>query len=981
MNSKKLYYGLGAFVFLFALFVGFSTVQPSVSFWDCGEFIASSYGMQVPHPPGTPFFLILGRLFSLIPFAANIGFRVNTISVLTSGFTILFLYLIAVKLIRNYRKDDEHNLFEDFITYMAAAIGALSFAFSDTFWFNGAEAEVYATATFLMAFAVYMVMLWFEKADEEGSDRYLYFIAYLMGISTGVHLMALLAIPSVVMLIYYRKFIDDDAILKQTGWILLANGVVFLLVAMAIWSTYTNTSAPSPEQYHQTDKQFVLMFLGVTAVFIGIFFKKVRNKNSIYYPVALGGAGLVIVYPLIVKYVPKIIEVVGGDNTILDIILFALMFAVLYYGAMWAKKNNHDSLRVVSMSIMFALIGFTTYTMIIIRANEEPPINLNNPKTFGNLMSYLNRDQYGDAPIFRRRYSNEPMHARMYRKYSSDLDFFIHYQMDHMETRYWLFNYAGRHSTRQDDGVDWSQLWGIPFFFGLFGMFYHFKRDWKMASVYFALFMMLGYIMAIYFNSQEPQPRERDYFYVGAYFVFSIWIAIGTRGFIDMLKESFAKSKQYNLIATAGIVLAFVFIPANMLLTNYHSHDRSRNYLPWDYAYNLLQSCAPNAILFTNGDNDTFPLWYLQDVEGVRRDIRIANLSLLNTSWYIKQLKNQSPYGAMKVAMQMSNSEIDKIGPSRWQKTKFTIPVPKSEVKQLVMKDNAKIGAVTDSTFSKDLYAKFGITDTTNMVDKITWEMPSTLKFGDISAVRAQDLVVLDILKSFNWERPVYFSVTCSDDSRIGLDKYMKMEGLAYRFVPEKAASTLTFLNEPIMKADLFDSSNVFSKTYRPGLKFRGLNDPTVFFNSNQIRLVQNYRNSYIRLALYYLYDKKNNNLTIKTLNEMEKKLPRHIIAMDYRLMFDVSGIYKQAGAETEYLAMTKEIEKKAWKMLERNPRNLTSNYNPYRMLLEIYDNTGQYQKALKVVDKLGQVIPGDKTVDMLKKKYQALLKNSRQHN
>lgn len=952
MNSKRLYYGLGAFVFFLALFVGFSTVQPSVSFWDCGEFIASSYGMQVPHPPGTPFFLMMGRLLSLIPFAANIGFRVNTISVVTSAFTILFLYLIAVKLINNYRKNEEHNLFENFITYMSAAIGALSFSFSDTFWFNGAEAEVYATATFLMAFAVYIVMLWYERADEEGSDRYLYFIGYLMGLSTGVHLMALLAIPSIVMVVYYRKYIDDEEILKQTGWILLANGIAFLLIAMAIWSTYTNAQAPSPEQYHQTDKQFALIFLGVTAVFIGIFFKKVKNKNSMYYPVALGGLGLVIVYPIIVKYVPKIVGIIGGDNTLLDIITFGLMFALLFYGAVWAKKHAREAMRIAFMSVMFALIGFTTYTMIIIRANENPPINLNNPKTFSKLMYYLDREQYGDAPIFRRRYSNEPMHARMYTKYSSDLDFFIHYQMDHMVTRYWLFNYAGRHSTRQDDGVDWSQLWGIPFFFGLFGMFYHFKRDWKMASIYFALFMMLGYIMAIYFNSQEPQPRERDYFYVGAYFVFSIWIAIGARGFIDLLKEAFAKSKQYNLIATTGIVLAFIFIPANMLLTNYHTHDRSRNYLPWDYAYNLLQSCAPNAVLFTNGDNDTFPLWYLQDVEGVRRDIRIANLSLLNTPWYVKQLKNESPYGAMKVAMQMTDSEIDKLSVSRWETQRVTIPVPRY------------------------VYKEFGISDTTKMLKQITWDVKPTLKFGSISAIRGQDLAVLDILRSFDWRRPIYFSVTCADDARLGLDKYMKMEGLAYRFVPEKSNNELTFLNEKIMRQDLFDSTKVFSKTYRPGLKFRGLNDPTVFFNANQIRLVQNYRNSFIRLALYYLYDKKDNKMTVATLNQMEKKLPRHIIPMDYRLMFDVSGIYRQAGDNTDYLAMTKELETKAWKMLERNPRNLTSNYNPYRMLLEIYDNTGQYKKALKVVNKLEQVIPGDKTVNMLKQKYMNLLKH-----
>ncbi len=950
MNSKKLYYIIGAFVFIASLVVGAMTVQPSVPFWDCGEFIASAYGLQVPHPPGTPFFLILGRLFSMIPFVGNIGLRVNYISVLSSAFTILLLYLIAVKLIKNYKGKSEESLFEDFLTYMAAAIGALSFSFSDTFWFNAVEAEVYALSTFLMALAVWLVMVWYEKADEEGSDRYLYLIAYVMGIATGVHLMALLAIPSIVMLVYYKKFVTDDETLKKSTVYLAINGILLLLIAMAIWSTYTNTAPPTREEYHQTDVRFIMIFAAVTAIFVGIFWKKLVNKNSIYFPVAFGGIGLALVYPIIVKYVPKTIGAIGGNNTAVDILIFAAMFALLYAGAFWANKKYHHTLRVVFMSLFFALIGFTSYTMIIIRANQEPPINLNEPKNFKSLMYYLSREQYGDAPIFRRRYSQEPMHARMYTNYSSDLDFFIRYQMDHMVTRYWLFNYAGRHSTKQDDGVDWTQLWGIPFFFGLFGMFYHFKRDWKMATIYMGIFLILGYIMAIYFNSQEPQPRERDYFYVGAYFVFSIWIAIGVRGLFDMLKESL-NEKTYMPAATTAMVLAFLLIPANMLLTNYHTHDRSRNFLPWDYAYNLLQSVAPNAVLFTNGDNDTFPLWYMQDVEGVRRDVRIANLSLLNTSWYIKQLKNQSPYGAMKVAMSLTDREIDQLAPSRWKATKVSIPVP------------------------KEVYKEFGITDSTKMSGSLEWTFAPTLKYGTINAVRVQDIVVADIIKNFKWKRPIYFSVTCAEDSHIGLDKYLKMEGLAYRLVPEKADNELTFINEPIMRAQLFDSTNVTSKTYRPGLKFRGLNDPTVFFNANQIRLIQNYRNSFIRLALYYLYVAHDNKMTVATLDEMEKKLPRHIIPMDYRLLFDVSGIYKQAGANDKYLEMVSEIEERAWKMIEQNPRNITSTYNPYRMLFEIYENTEQYDKALKVVDKLEQILPGDKTVDMLRRKYTSMLK------
>ena len=466
---------------------------------------------------------------------------------------------------------------------------------------------------------------------------------------------------------------------------------------------------------------------------------------------------------------------------------------------------------------------------------------------------------------------------------------------------------------------------------------------------YMVIFLILGYVMAIYFNSQEPQPRERDYFYVGAYFVFSIWIGIGVRGMFAMIKDALNK-KTYLPAATTAMALAFLLIPANMLLTNFHSHDRSRNFLPWDYAYNLLQSVAPNSVLFTNGDNDTFPLWYLQDVEGVRRDVRIANLSLLNTNWYIKQLKNQEPYGAMKVAMSLSDREIDQLAPTRWKTTPVSIKVPES------------------------VYKEFGITDTTQMMGELKWKFEPTLKYGSINAVRVQDLVVFDIIKNFKWKRPIYFSVTCSDDSHIGLDKYLKMEGLAYRLVPEKAKNELTFINEPVMRAQLFDTTDVVSKTYRPGLKFRGLNDPTIFFNANQIRLIQNYRNSFIRLALYYLYVQHNNKMTVATLDMMERKLPRHVIPMDYRLMFDVSGIYQQAGAMDKYLGMVSEIEKTAWNMIAKNPRNITSTYNPYRMLFEIYENTKQYDKALKVVDALEKILPGDKTVDMLRKKYTSML-------
>lgn len=976
MNSKYINYAIGTLVFLVSLIVGLQTVQPSVPFWDCGEFIASAYGMQVPHPPGTPFFLILGRIFAMLPIDLNIGLKVNMISVVSSAFAILFLYLIVVKLINNARKisQNENSLFENILTFISAAIGALSLSFSDTFWFNAVEAEVYALATFLMAFAVYLVLVWFEKAEEEGSDRYIYFIAYLMGLSTGVHLMSLLAIPSIIMLIYFKKYITDEKILKQSGYFLLIHSVLLLGIAIALWTTFTNTVAPSLDEYRATDKRFIFIFLGISVVFIGVFFKKLFNKNSIYFPIVFGGLGLVLVYPIIVKYVPNVLQAVGTDNSFIDIFIFTLFFVATIGGSFWAKKKGLELVRVLLLSFAFVLIGFTTYTMIIIRANQNTPINLNNPKTFNGFMSYLNREQYGEAPVFRRRYSAEPMHQEMYTKYSSDFDFFVNYQFQHMVTRYLLINYIGRESTEQDTGIDFNQLWGIPFLLGLLGIYWHFRKDWKMASVFMLLFMMLGYIMAIYFNSQEPQPRERDYFYVGAYFVFSIWVGLGVRGLIEMIQDVKQLSKSYKVLAISTAIAAFILVPVNMFIKNYPSHDRSNNYLPWDYAYNLLQSVAPNAILFTNGDNDTFPLWYLQDVEGIRRDVRIANLSLLNTPWYIDQLKNQSPYGAMKVKFALTDDEIAQLSPSRWEEITVSIDVPKELNLDSNSLNDAKIEKIKSGN---EIKTSKNTNSVWEKVDKIVWKMKPTLNYGTIQAVRAQDIAVLDIVKSFNWERPIYFSVTCADDARIGMDNYMKMEGLAYRLVPERSENDLIFIDEPIMKAQLFDSNpEEYSANYRPGLKFRGLSDESVFFNSSEMRLVQNYRNSFIRLALYYLYVEKNNEMVTKTLDKMEHYIPRKRIELDYRLLFDVAGIYRQVGNYNKYNEISKEIEKLAWKMIETNPNNLTNTYNPYRLLFEIYENTNQYEKALKVVDKLEKLIPGDQTVDGLRKKFTALKNN-----
>jgi hypothetical protein len=942
---------MAAIVFLIAAATYFATVQPSLSFWDCGEFAASSYLLQVPHPPGTPFFLLIGKVFSMIPFVSDIDLRINIVSILSSAFSVLFLYLIIVKVILFYFKKELKTLFDGLTIYIPAAIGALSLCFSDTFWFNGVESEVYAFSTFFIAIVVWLMMLWNEKADEPDNEKYLVLIFYLIGLSTGVHLMSVLAIVSVIMVVYFRKYITDESVLKKTAVIFVVHSVIVLLIAVMMWISQTDTTPPAPEQFKEIDSRFLIIFVAISAIFMGVLYKKIFVKNSFYIPIIIGGAALAAVYPGLVKYFPKVISMIGRDSLFLGAIgLFAIL-GLLIYAIYWTGKNNKLTINLVLKCLLFASLGITTYTQILIRANQETPLNMNSPKTFAELESYLNREQYGDFPTWKRRYSNEPHQTKVFTDYSSDFDFFWSYQMNHMFNRYLFWNYIGRESNYQDAGVKFSHMWGIPFLLGLFGLYYHFKKDWKMSSVLIVMFIFLGYLTAFYQNQQEPQPRERDYFYVGAFLVFSLWIGLGVRGIIELIQERFAQSNLLKPMIGGAFILGLIVVPINMANAEWFWHSRARNYVPWDYAYNLLQSVAPNAVLFTNGDNDTFPLWNLQDVAGVRRDVRIANLSLLNTNWYIKQLKNNTPYGSQKVDIGFTDDEIDQLSPVRWESQEVSINVP------------------------PDIIKEFGITDSATVQNgKLKWTMKPAAQFGDVQAVRVQDLVVLDIIQQAKWKRPVYFAVTCSDDSKISLDDYLSMEGMAWRVVPKKNPSkNVDYINEPVLREQLLNEPAGFNTSFKPGFKFRGLNDKTIFFDENHERLTQNYRNAYMRLAIYYLYQEKNNNKVIEALDIMEKKIPRDVIPLDYRIEHDIAKLYFTAGGLDTYKILAKEVIEAAKKQIEVNPRDYTSWYNPYDILITHYKNLRMYNEALSVVRQLKMLIPEDTSIDQLVNEFQRL--------
>jgi hypothetical protein len=470
------------------------------------------------------------------------------------------------------------------------------------------------------------------------------------------------------------------------------------------------------------------------------------------------------------------------------------------------------------------------------------------------------------------------------------------------------------------------------------------------------MFILLGYLTAFYQNQQQPQPRERDYFYVGAFFVYAIWIAIGVRGLLDLVQAKVKKATMQKAALAGVLALAIIFIPVRMLQANYFTHDRSNNWVPWDYSYNILQSCATNAILFTNGDNDTFPLWYLQDVEGVRRDVKIVNLSLLNTDWYIKQLKNNDPYQVGTVRLRLSDAQIDQLRPVQWNPTNVSVPTPKPD---------------EQSGFS-EIIDRYDIKDTSTLsAGNITWLMSNSLTFGDIKAVRVQDLMVKEIVEANNWQRPIYFAVTCSDDSRIGLNDYLKMEGMAFQLVPEKRKQGIEFVNAEVLNKQLTENSE-YNKDYEPGFKFRGLNRSDIFFDNNHRRMVQNYRNAFIRLTINYLNNNENDK-AITVLDMMNEKLPYKNLGIDNGLLYEIANLYLQANQKEKYKVLALDVEANALASLKRNPADVESYYNPYRLLLETYENLEEYHKAIGIWEKLRQLFPTDPTIEAGIQKFKQL--------
>ncbi len=887
------------FVFFVSLIVYTMTVAPTTSFWDCGEFIACSYILGIPHPPGSPLFILVGRIFSILPIGEDIGFRVNMMSPILSAFSAMLTFLIIVRLLEMWQ--GKADTFEKKLTqYSSGLIGALAFAWSDSQWFNSVEAEVYAASLFFTAIVVWLVLKWTEDANVPKGDRWLLLIAYLVGLALGVHLLNLLALPMIFMIIYFQR--EELCLPSAAKW---------------------------------------------TAIAIASF---------------------VVIYPGVVKYIPKTIEL----YSFFPVLLLPVVLIFLTVRAVQNRKH-HQSL--ILMSLLLILIGYSTYNMIYIRSSLNPAIDENAPDTPEKFVSYLNREQYGDWSIFDRAASlKRSPNAHLYTNNIQNpepeavQDFFWNYQIKKMFIRYFGWQYIGKGDTKGPDGliadiISVRGLWGIPFLLGFLGFMHHFWNDWRRALSILVLFIMTGIAIVIYLNQPDPQPRERDYAYTGAFFAFALWIGIGVSFLLEYVADLLRGKEKLKQIAQVALVAVLLLaVPVNMLAFNYREHSRDGNYVAHNYSLNMLESCEPNAILFTNGDNDTFPLWYLQNVEGIRRDVRVVNLSLLNTPWYIKQLRDQEP----RVPIRLKDRLVDAIEPMRWpDKKELEIGVP-PEVREKWIAEMRKLDPNYEPDTTSGLRFVLG---------------PTIQGLG----IRVQDIMIMHILEVNQFKRPVYFAVTVSPDNKIGLDNYLRMDGLVFRVLP-------------VPTKGLSIDPELLRKNLTEKYVYRNLNNPDVYYNDNIIALLGNYRSAFLKLTQYYLTkNRKEDALAI--LDHMEKVMPEEVIPPAYPDMSLLIGqMYRQAGRPEELkkridrllssaefspaqksqfvpyyaqeLGDIAAAESLAYEILQKDP----SQYQAYAYLVEVLRRQGDYDKSLEMVKSWLALDPGNPLAENTKKQLDKLI-------
>ena len=1023
----------GWLTFIIAATVYCLTIEPTASFWDCPEFITTGYKLEVGHPPGAPFFMLVANFFS--QFASDVttvAKMVNYMSALMSGTCILFLFWSITHLVRKLVITDESNITKaQLITIMGSgAVGALVYTFSDTFWYSAVEGEVYAFSSLFTAVVFWLILKWEDVANEPHSDRWIILIAYLTGLSIGVHLLNLLCLPAIVLVYYYKKNPHATArgsllalagsgvlvaavlygivpgVVKVGGWfeLLFVNGLgmafntgvivyIILLAAAIIWGVY--------ESYQERSRTLMNISFLTTIALLGIPFYGHGASSILIGLVVLGSLGL-------------------------------------YLFAKKLDKRYQISARTMNTALlctMMIMVGYSSYALIVIRSTANSPMDQNSPEDIFTLGEYLGREQYGTRPLFYgqafaskvaldvegntciprqksattkfirkekatpdekdsymelpgrveyeygqnmlfpRMYSSA--HANQYKAWQNikgtdvpydqcgemvmvnmptqweNIQFFFSYQLNFMYWRYFMWNFAGRQNDIQGSGEIENGNWitGIPFIdnllvgdqellpqelannkgrnvfyclpliLGLIGLFWQAYRGQKGIQqfwVVFFLFFMTGIAIILYLNQTPLQPRERDYAYAGSFYAFAIWIGMGVAGIIQLIKERF-KINETLLAGTVAVLC--LLVPVQMVSQTWDDHDRSGRYLARDFGQNYLMTLQENGepIIFTNGDNDTFPLWYNQETEGFRTDARTCNLSYLQTDWYIDQMKRPS-YDSPSLPITWDRSEYV-------EGTNEYIAI-RPEVKQQIDALYAQADASNNPEAMANIREQFGenpyelknilkywirsdkeglrVIPTDSIVIKIDKEavrrsgMKIPAALGDsipdymhISlkgkrALYKSELMMLEMLANANWERPMYMAISVGTENHLGMGNHFIQEGLAYRFTPFNTEK----LNSKIDSEKMYD--NLMNK-----FKFGGMETPGIYLDENSLRMCYTHRRVFSQLVDQLLKEGQKEK-ALNVLNRAEKMIPSYNVPYDWQNgAFQLAEAYYQLG-ETE---------------------------------------------------------------------------------
>jgi len=943
---QKLNNIFGWITFVIASTIFLLTIEPTVSWWDPGEFISTAYKLQVGHPPGTPTMQMIGRIFSLFTFGdtSKVAMMVNAMSALCSGLAILFLFwtitIFARKIVAPREEDMTTGKMWTIIS--AGLVGALTFTFTDSFWFSAVEGEVYAMSAMFTAIVFWAILKWEEVAEQKHAYRWLIFITFIIGLAIGVHLLNLLTIPALAFVIYFKKYKTT----KLGMFLTLVISIIILAFVMYFVIPWI------PELADRFELLFVNSF--------GLPF----NSGTIFYLIVL--IGLII------------------------------------WGLWYTKMKAKPLLNTIILCFVFLLMGYSTFMMLVIRANANTPINENSPKDIVSLVAMLNREQYGTWPllygqyynapivdyedgspiwhkdvtsgkyviiddrkgtvpvydprfttIFPRMWSNERKGSADYYKrwggegipitisdqegntktlnkptFGENLKFFFSYQVGWMYLRYFMWNFSGRQNDVQGFGgkEDGNWITGIPFIdkwrlghpqtdlpdsklnrgknvyfmlpllLGLLGFFYQAKREYRGTLVIALLFLLTGLAIVIYLNQKPFEPRERDYSYCGSTYAFAIWIGLGVVYLIELVK----KKMKENLSIIGVTLITLILVPGLMAQQNWDDHDRSGKYSCRDFAANYLNSCDKNGILITNGDNDTFPLWYDQEVEGIRTDVRVVNNMLASGAWYIDQMYRKTydsdplPFTLSQDQYRPGTNDIVPyydIGIKGYVELKDLIDFIRSDNPQtfLTLQSGEKIKYFPSKkvkiTVDSAACIKYGIVPkylAGKMVDSVCWTIKTNQLYKN-------DLMLLDVVATTGWKRPIYFAAPSSVSHFFNVDSFCLVQGWVYKFMPVKAGREdyIPGLGgvDPLTSYDILMNR----------CKWGNLNDPHVYVDPESMNNTLRPKTNFMRTAqaLVSMGKKKE---AVELLDTFFKYFPDSKVPFDM-YMLPYADIYYKAGA------------------------------------------------------------------------------------